>query len=62
MLFNRELAERKAQFAQEISAANMEAENLRRAAEEALKRAEEAEEYQRSVQVRSRFRNIVRMH
>lgn len=46
----RELAERKAQFAQEISAANMKIEDLQRVCEEMTRRAEEAEAYQKLVQ------------
>lgn len=46
----RELAERKAQFAQEISAANMKIEDLQRICEEMTRRAEEAETYQKMVQ------------
>jgi hypothetical protein len=58
--YYRELAERKAQFAQDISAATMEADNCRRAAEEALRRADEAEEYQRSVQVSDMYFTIIK--
>jgi hypothetical protein len=52
------LAERKAQFAQELSASSMEAENNRKAADEAVLRAEAAEEYQRAAQVKSMFFEI----
>lgn len=50
IITNRELAERKAQFAQEISNANMQMDNMKKSAEEYLARAEEAENYQRMVQ------------
>jgi hypothetical protein len=46
----RELAERKSQFAQELSATQMEVVDYRKASETASKRAEEAEAFQRMVQ------------
>lgn len=46
----RELTDRKAQFAQEISSANIQIEDFKAASESALKRAEEAEAYQKAVQ------------
>ena len=49
----RELAERKSQFAQEISAALMQVEDYKKASEEAASRADEAEQYQKMVQVNS---------
>jgi hypothetical protein len=50
-LVYRELAERKSQFAQEISAALMQVEDYKKASEEAASRADEAEQYQKMVQV-----------
>eukprot|EP00981_Chlorochromonas_danica_P005683 scaffold1172_cov180-Ochromonas_danica.AAC.10 len=49
-VLRKELADRRAQFAQEISAKQMEVDDFKRVAEGATKRAEEAEEYQRLVQ------------
>ena len=46
----KELAERKAQFAQEISSALMQVEDTKKFADESLKRAEEAEQFQKMVQ------------
>lgn len=46
----KELTDRKAQFAQEISSANIQIEDFKAASESALKRAEEAEAYQKAVQ------------
>ena len=56
-IFLRELADRKAQFAQEISNALMQAEDFKKLADDASKRAEEAEQYQKLVQVRLSFRS-----
>lgn len=50
--FYRELADRKSQFAQEISSALMQVEDFKRLSEDASKRAEEAEQFQKMVQVR----------
>lgn len=50
-MLSRELAERKARFAQELSAAQMERDDHRKVAEEAINRAENAEAVQRSMQV-----------
>jgi hypothetical protein len=57
LIFLRELADRKAQFAQEISNALMQAEDFKKLADDASKRAEEAEQYQKLVQVRLSFRS-----
>lgn len=46
----RELADRKSQFAQELSSKQMEVEDCRKAAEAASKRADESEEFVRAVQ------------
>ena len=55
LIFLRELADRKAQFAQEISNALMQAEDFKKLADDASKRAEEAEQYQKLVQVSLSF-------
>lgn len=57
LIFLRELADRKAQFAQEISNALMQAEDFKKLADDASKRAEEAEQYQKLVQVSLSFRS-----
>lgn len=46
----RELADRKAQFTQEISSALMQVEDYKKLSEDASKRAEEAEQFQKLVQ------------